>query len=147
DADPHLDRRGGRAHRRRARRGPGRGHRRRRGRRGRAVTWARWVDDELADIRAAGRWRSFRSFDALGPVGELPRVGKVVSFASNDYLGLSAHPTVLAAAHEALDRWGTGATASRLVVGNRPVHDELEAALAEWKGTEAALLFPTGYAA
>jgi 8-amino-7-oxononanoate synthase len=71
----------------------------------------------------------------------------VVSFASNDYLGLSAHPAVIAAAHDALDRWGTSATASRLVVGNRPVHDELEAALAEWKGTEAALLFPTGYAA
>ncbi len=71
----------------------------------------------------------------------------VVSFASNDYLGLSAHPTVIAAAHEALDRWGTGATASRLVVGSRPVHAELEAELADWKGTEAALLFPTGFAA
>jgi 8-amino-7-oxononanoate synthase len=111
------------------------------------VTWSSWVDGELDAIRGADRWRSFRSFDAFGPVGELPRVGKVVSFASNDYLGLSAHPAVIAAAHDALDRWGTGATASRLVVGNRPVHDELEAALADWKGTEAALLFPTGYSA
>jgi 8-amino-7-oxononanoate synthase len=111
------------------------------------LTWSTWVDGELGAIRDAGRWRSFRSFDALGPVGELPGVGKVVSFASNDYLGLSAHPAVIAAAHDALDRWGTGATASRLVVGNRPVHDELEAALADWKGTESALLFPTGYAA
>jgi 8-amino-7-oxononanoate synthase len=69
----------------------------------------------------------------------------VVSFASNDYLGLSAHPAVAAAAHEAIDRWGTGATASRLVVGTRPIHDDLEAALARWKGAEAALVFPTGY--
>jgi 8-amino-7-oxononanoate synthase len=70
-----------------------------------------------------------------------------VSFASNDYLGLTSHPDVVAAAHEAIDRWGTGAGASRLVVGSRPVHDELEAALAAWKGAEAALLFPSGYAA
>jgi 8-amino-7-oxononanoate synthase len=70
-----------------------------------------------------------------------------VSFASNDYLGLTAHPAVVAAAHDALDRWGTGSGASRLVVGTRPVHEALEADLAAWKGTEAALLFTTGYAA
>ena len=71
----------------------------------------------------------------------------VVSFASNDYLGLSAHPAVVAAGHEALDRWGAGAGASRLVTGSRPIHGELEAALAAWKGTEAAVCFPTGFAA
>jgi 8-amino-7-oxononanoate synthase len=54
---------------------------------------------------------------------------------------------VLAAAHAALDRWGAGSGASRLVVGSRPVHQELEAALAAWKGTERAVLFPTGFAA
>ncbi len=72
---------------------------------------------------------------------------RVVSFASNDYLGLSTHPDVVAAAHEALDRWGSGSGSSRLVVGTKPIHLELETALAEWKGTEAALVFPTGYAA
>jgi 8-amino-7-oxononanoate synthase len=71
----------------------------------------------------------------------------VVSFASNDYLGLSQHPAVVAAAHEALDRYGAGAGAARLVVGSRPVHSELETALADWKGTERAVLFPTGFAA
>ena len=54
---------------------------------------------------------------------------------------------MVAAAHEALDRWGTGAGGSRLVTGTRPVHAELEAALADWKGTEAAVVFPTGFAA
>ena len=108
--------------------------------------WPTWVEDELAGIRAAGRWRSPRPFDARGPAGAL--AGRaVVSFASNDYLGLSAHPAVVAAAHDALERWGAGATASRLVVGSRPVHHDLEAELAGWKGTEAALLFPSGYAA
>jgi 8-amino-7-oxononanoate synthase len=71
----------------------------------------------------------------------------VVSFASNDYLGLTQHPAVVAAAHAALDRWGAGSGAARLIVGSRPVHSELEAELAEWKTSERALLFPTGFAA
>ncbi|MEO6317295.1 MAG: 8-amino-7-oxononanoate synthase, partial [Acidimicrobiales bacterium] len=61
--------------------------------------------------------------------------------------GLATHPQVAAASQEAVAQWGTGSGASRLVVGGRPVHDELEAELADWKGTEAALLLPTGFAA
>lgn len=105
-----------------------------------------WVAEQLATLRAADRWREVRSFDARGPVGRLGG-REVVSFASNDYLGLSFHPAVIAAAHAALDRWGAGATASRLIVGSRPVHAELEAELSDWKRTERALVFPTGYAA
>jgi 8-amino-7-oxononanoate synthase len=71
----------------------------------------------------------------------------VVSFASNDYLGLTQHPAVVAAAHAALDRWGAGSGSARLIVGSRPVHHELEAALADWKRTARALVFPTGFAA
>jgi 8-amino-7-oxononanoate synthase len=93
-----------------------------------------------------GRWRAPRSFDALGPAGTLDGEA-VVSFASNDYLGLSAHGAVIAAAHTALERWGAGAGASRLVTGSRPVHAELEDALAAWKGCDAAVCFPTGFAA
>lgn len=111
-----------------------------------ADDWSGWVDDQLAALQAQGRWRVHRRLDAKGPTGTLD--GRTVTtFASNDYLGLSAHPAVVAAARDAAERWGTGATASRLVVGNRPVHDELEAALADWKGAEAALVFPTGYQA
>jgi len=108
--------------------------------------WSQWFGDRAAGIVAAGQWRAPRRFDAFGPTGDLE--GRdVVSFASNDYLGLSAHPTVIAAAIEAVERWGTGATASRLVVGSRPVHHDLEDAIAAWRGTEAAVVFPTGYAA
>lgn len=108
--------------------------------------WTRWAADQLDSVEAAGRRRRTRVFDALGPTGSIE--GRpTVSFASNDYLGLSAHPAVRAAACEAIERWGTGSTASRLIVGHRPVHEELEAALAEWKGAESALVFPTGYAA
>ncbi|EQD33933.1 amino-7-oxononanoate synthase, partial [mine drainage metagenome] len=72
---------------------------------------------------------------------------KVVAFASNDYLGLTCHPKVVQAAREALDSWGTGSGASRLVTGTRPLHKQLEAELAKWKGAEAAVVFPTGFAA
>ena len=119
-----------------------------------AGDWERWTSDRLAAIRDQGRWRAHRRFDALGPRGQVtvdgpegPVARDVVSFASNDYLGLSFHPAVVAAAHEALDRWGAGAGASRLVTGDRPVHDDLEREIASWKATQRAVLFPTGYAA
>ncbi len=79
-------------------------------------SWATWSEAALASVRAEGRWRSTRDFDAFGPVGTVDG-HPVTSFASNDYLGLSSHPSVQAAAHAAIDRWGAGATASRLVVG------------------------------
>lgn len=118
----------------------------------RTSPWDTRLHGELESIRAADRWRAPRAFDALGPTGTMadrpatsPR--EMVSFASNDYLGLSSHPALARAAHDAVDRWGTGATASRLVVGTRPVHAELEEALASWKATEAAVVFSSGYAA
>jgi 8-amino-7-oxononanoate synthase len=110
------------------------------------VTWADWAAAEGAAIREAGQWRSVRALEGGGPAHRLDGRG-VTSFASNDYLGLSQHPTVVAAAHEALDREGAGSGSARLIVGGRPVHDELEAELAAWKGQERAVLFPTGFAA
>ncbi len=108
--------------------------------------WEARIRASLDQVVDEGRWRAPREFDALGPAGVLEG-GPVVSFASNDYLGLSAHPAVVAAAHDALTRWGAGAGASRLVTGTRPIHSELERALAGWKGTGAAVCFPTGFAA
>jgi 8-amino-7-oxononanoate synthase len=111
-------------------------------------SWAARVEAGNDQLRRDGRWRHPVTFDARGPEGVLTDDGtKVVAFASNDYLGLSVHPSVVAAAHEALDRWGTGAGASRLVTGSRPGHAELEEALAAWKNRPRALLFPTGFAA
>jgi 8-amino-7-oxononanoate synthase len=112
------------------------------------VSWLEWAEAENDGIRRAGRWRAPRDFDAAGPEGKLGPDGRpVVSFASNDYLGLTQHPAVVAAAHAALDRWGAGSGAARLIVGSRPVHSELEAELAEWKRAERAVLFPTGFQA
>ena len=109
-------------------------------------TWDARIRASLERVVDEGRWRAPREFDALGPAGMLEG-GPVVSFASNDYLGLSAHPAVVAAAQSALTRWGAGSGASRLVTGSRPIHSELERELAAWKGTEAAVCFPTGFAA
>jgi 8-amino-7-oxononanoate synthase len=114
------------------------------------VTSSDWRDRIAArndEIANAGRWRSIRTLDGGGPGFTTEDGRRVVSFASNDYLGLSQHPAVVEAAHDALTRWGAGSGSARLIVGGRPVHRELEAALASWKDTEAALLFPTGFAA
>jgi len=71
----------------------------------------------------------------------------LISFSCNDYLGLSQHPAVKQAAMEALERYGAGAGASRLVTGNHPLYAELEQRLARLKGTEAACVFGSGYLA
>ncbi len=98
------------------------------------ISWDAWVAGETDGIRAAGRWRDLRVVDGGKPRTAVDgRVG-VVSFASNDYLGLSQHPAVRAAAHEAIERWGAGAGSSRLIVGTRPGHVALEEALASWRG-------------
>jgi 8-amino-7-oxononanoate synthase len=111
-------------------------------------SWSEWVASACATVEAAGQWRVPRTFDAWGPSGVLAAAGtEVVSFASNDYLGLTSHPAVVEAAHGALDRWGAGSGGSRLITGSRPIHDALETALAEWKQCARAVVFPTGFAA
>jgi 8-amino-7-oxononanoate synthase len=70
----------------------------------------------------------------------------VLNFSSNDYLGLSSHPALKAAATVALERYGTGSGASRLISGSLKPHHDLEDCLAQFKGTEAALAFSSGYA-
>jgi glycine C-acetyltransferase/8-amino-7-oxononanoate synthase len=107
----------------------------------------KFISDELAQLRAAGLFREFRTVE--GPQG--PRVilagREMLCFASNDYLGLARHPKVAEAAKQALERYGWGAGASRLVCGHTALHQELEDRLARFEGTEAALVFPTGYMA
>jgi 8-amino-7-oxononanoate synthase len=72
---------------------------------------------------------------------------RLTSFSCNDYLNLSHHPAVKAAAIAATDRYGAGAAASRLVTGNHPLFESLENALARHKQTQAALIFSSGYQA
>jgi 8-amino-7-oxononanoate synthase len=72
---------------------------------------------------------------------------EVILLCSNDYLGLASHPALVQAARSALERYGVGSGASRLVSGNMDIHEELERSIAGFKGAEAAILFNSGYAA
>lgn len=107
--------------------------------------WSQWMRSQLDSIEIEGRWRTPVAFE--GSLRATLHGHDVINFAANDYLGLGAHPLVCQAAQEAIARWGTGAGAARLVTGTRSLHFELEAAIADWKGTASALVFPTGYAA
>ncbi|HEX9793099.1 MAG TPA: dethiobiotin synthase [Planctomycetota bacterium] len=89
---------------------------------------------EMAAWEAAGLRR-----ELLAPAG--------ADFTSNDYLGLSREPRLIAAARAALEEYGVGAPAARLLRGHLPPHAAAERAAAEWLGTEGALLFPTGWQA
>ncbi|MDQ3768352.1 MAG: 8-amino-7-oxononanoate synthase [Actinomycetota bacterium] len=105
------------------------------------------VGAELEELRRAGLLRELRTLDSA-PGARVRLEGReVVLLCSNDYLGLAGHPAVCAAAAEAAQRWGAGAGASRLVSGNLALHDHLEAQLADFKGTEACVLFGSGYLA
>ena len=106
-----------------------------------------FIEEELARLKSEGLLRSIRTFEsAQGPRMRLE--GRdLILLCSNDYLGLANHPKVKEAAKEAIDRYGFGSGASRLVAGSMSPHRELEEKLAEFKGTEAALLFNSGYAA
>jgi 8-amino-7-oxononanoate synthase len=103
------------------------------------------LGSELAAIDEAGLRRRLR---AIGSASD-PEVAvdgrAVLLFCSNNYLGLATHPALRRAAVEAIERWGCGTGASRLVSGHTELHAAVEARLAAFKGTEAALLFPTGY--
>lgn len=113
-----------------------------------ADIFARIAHFQLADqARAAQLYPFFQPVEVNdGPEAEVD--GKrVIMLGSNNYLGLTRHPDVLAAAHAALDRWGPSMTGSRLLNGTSPVHLELEEALADFVGAEAAIVFSTGYLA
>jgi 8-amino-7-oxononanoate synthase len=101
----------------------------------------------LEAVRAQGLWRSLRPVDSRTG-SELETGGhRLVSFAGNDYLGLSQHPVVMEAAVRAVHDWGAGSASSRLISGSLAVHHQLEDTLAGFLGTEAALGFATGHAA
>lgn len=107
------------------------------------------LDAELAaaldGLEARSRLRVLREIG--GPQGrQVDSAGRPMLLAcSNDYLGLAGDPRLAAAATEAMARWGFGAGASRLISGSMTAHHALEAEIAKWKGSEAALLFNSGW--
>src|SRR5256886_8445339 len=103
--------------------------------------------EELHALRARSLDRHLREISsAKGPEIEIDG-RRLVNFSSNDYLGLANDPRLREAAIAAINEFGVGAGASRLISGTQSPHLRLERVLAEWKGTEAALCFSSGYAA
>jgi 8-amino-7-oxononanoate synthase len=106
-----------------------------------------WAREELSALEAKGLRRHLEPLET--PQGPRVRVGgrMYLNFSSNDYLGLANDAAVKEAARAAVLRHGVGAGASRLIVGDSTAHQALERAVAAFEGTEAALLFNSGYAA
>jgi 8-amino-7-oxononanoate synthase len=103
--------------------------------------------EALEVLRSRALDRHLREINsAQGPEVEIGG-RRLINFSSNDYLGLANHPRLREAATSAIDEFGVGAGASRLISGTQSPHLRLERALAAWKGTEASLCFSSGYAA
>jgi glycine C-acetyltransferase len=106
-----------------------------------------FLADELADLRAKHLYRPLRVMSsAQGP--EVVVDGRrCISLSSNDYLGLTHHPRLRAAALRAVEQFGAGSGAVRTIAGTMTLHEELEAELARFKGVEAVLTFQSGFTA
>jgi 8-amino-7-oxononanoate synthase len=106
-----------------------------------------FASGKLAELEEAALRRGLVDTERQSSTVVIRGSRRLVSFSCNDYLGLSHHPKVKAAAIAAIDVYGAGAGASRLVTGNHPLFAELETRLAKLKRSEAALVFGSGYLA
>ncbi|HEX8939583.1 MAG TPA: glycine C-acetyltransferase [Candidatus Limnocylindrales bacterium] len=106
-----------------------------------------FLDDELADLKRRHLYRPLRVMEsAQGPEIELDG-REVINLSSNDYLGLTHHPRMKAAALRAVEAFGAGSGAVRTIIGTMRLHEELEAELARFKETEAVLTLQSGFTA
>ncbi|MGA2621531.1 MAG: 8-amino-7-oxononanoate synthase [Thermoguttaceae bacterium] len=108
---------------------------------------AAWIDKELAALGEQGLRRRRALREGCQAATVVCDNRELVNFGSNDYLALAGDPRLAAAAVAAIAEAGVGSGASPLLTGRGVHHDRLEARLAEFEGTESALLFPSGYAA
>jgi 8-amino-7-oxononanoate synthase len=106
----------------------------------------RELNEELENLKSCSRFRSLIELDFSGNKAVV-KGRELLCFASNDYLALSLHPEVKKAAIAAIEKFGTGAAASRLVTGTRSLHFDLERELATYKMMPQAVVYPTGYMA
>jgi len=105
-----------------------------------------WIEQSLRSIDRAGWHRSTKTINRPGAVVQIGD-REYLNFASNDYLGLATDDRLINAAIAATQKYGTGSTGSRLLTGHRPLHRELESAIAQLKQAEDAIVFSSGYLA
>ena len=100
------------------------------------------IRQTLDEIRSAGLYKNEREITTpQNPNIEVAGGQSVLNLCANNYLGLADHPEVIAAAHEALDRWGYGCASVRFICGTQTIHHELENRLTRWLGTEDTILY------
>ena len=112
-----------------------------------SILWKRLVACSLDDVRAVNLYRSRQIVTPLDAVHVEIAGRRYVNFASNNYLGLTHHPYIVAAATRAAQADGTGSGAAALISGYTPRHASAEVRLASWKGTAASVLLSSGYLA
>lgn len=111
------------------------------------VEWEKLFADDLARLREIHLYRERRIFESVDATHIEWEGRRYVNFASNDYLGLTHHARLIEAGRQALAEFGAGSGAAALISGYGPAHASAERAIAQWKGTEAAVLLPSGYQA
>ncbi len=99
----------------------------------------------LSEHMQRSQRRQLRTVYAMGPALINIDGKTLINFASNDYLGLSQHPLLKEGAIKAIEKYGVGCPSSRLVSGNCELYEAVECKLAKLKGTESALIFPSGF--
>lgn len=108
---------------------------------------AGFIQDELQALKSASLFRHLRSVSSEQGPTLIVDGRQVLNLSSNDYLGLANHANLRSAAVAAIERYGCGSGASRLISGNLTLHEELETKIAQLKGTETALVFNSGFQA
>jgi len=106
-----------------------------------------YAQNKLSQLEERGLRRSLKGTDRFSATGAKRRGRELISFCCNDYLNMSHHPDVIAAANTGTSMYGTGSGGSRLISGDTTLYEYLESGLAAFKGTEAALVFGSGYLA
>ncbi|HEY1013598.1 MAG TPA: glycine C-acetyltransferase [Herpetosiphonaceae bacterium] len=111
------------------------------------ASFDKFLDEQLGGLREQGLFRTLRILESEpGPRSKIDGAN-VINLSSNNYLGLATHPTLKAAAIKAIEELGVGSGAVRTIIGTMSIHEELEALLAEFKHTEAALVLQSGFTA
>ena len=112
-----------------------------------SLPWSKALAATLAERQSAGRYRRLRTRSGEQGVSVIIDGKEMLSFCSNDYLGLAAHPTITKAFISAAETEGVGSGAAHLLSGHSSYHQQLEEALADFMGQESVLLFSSGYQA
>jgi 8-amino-7-oxononanoate synthase len=110
-------------------------------------SWEEEMKAELLHLEKKAQRRRLHSIDFLNDSSIIMNGRKLLNLASNNYLGLAGDERLIEASIRAAREYGAGSTASRLIVGNYSLYEHVETELARWKGTEAALIFNSGYTA